>query len=318
MEIGTLIAFIEYIRQMFAPIIHLSEQLNFIQRGLISVERVFGILETEPSVKDGESPKEELKFEKEIRFENVWFAYEGENWILRDVSFVIPKKQKIALVGSSGGGKSTVINILLRFYDPQKGRITVDGRDLRDFPVKAWRELIGLVLQDIYLFPGSVLDNLRVFEPGIPVERVKEVSSIARADYIIEKLPGKYDGELAEKGANLSVGERQLISFARALVNDPPLLVLDEATSSVDPHTERLVQEALDRLLAGRTAVIVAHRLSTIVNSDRIIVINNGEVVESGTHSELLEHEGLYAKLHKLQFQDLSVVPGSASGERAS
>jgi ATP-binding cassette subfamily B protein len=317
-SVGTLVAFFEYIRQMFAPIMQLSEQLNFIQRGLISVERVFGILETEPSIKDGPAPAQQLFFEKEIRFENVWFAYEGENWILRDVSFTIPKTQKIALVGSSGGGKSTVINLLLRFYDPQKGRITVDGRDIRDFPVRAWRELIGLVLQDIYLFPGTVLDNLRVFEPDIPVERVKEASKIARADWIIERLPGQYEGELAEKGANLSVGERQLISFARALVNDPPLLVLDEATSSVDPHTERLVQEALDRLLAGRTAVIVAHRLSTIVNSDLILVINNGEVVESGTHLELLEADGLYARLHKLQFQDVGVAPSMAASERAS
>jgi ATP-binding cassette subfamily B multidrug efflux pump len=308
-DIGTLVAFFEYIRQMFWPIIQLSEQLNQIQRGLISIERVFGILETEPAIVDGPSPAGEMTFDHEIVFENVWFAYEGENWILKDVSFTIPKEDKIALVGSSGGGKSTIINLLLRFYDPQKGRITVDGRDIRDFPVVAWRNLIGLVLQDIYLFPGSVLDNLRVFDKAIPIDRVKAVSRIARADGIIEKLPGKYEGELAEKGANLSVGERQLISFARALAHDPQLLVLDEATSSVDPHTERLVQEALDRLLAGRTAVIVAHRLSTIVNSDRIMVIHGGEVVESGTHEELLDQKGIYAKLHRLQFQGFDVAP---------
>jgi len=315
-DVGTLVAFIEYIRQMFAPIMQLSEQLNFIQRGLISVERVFGILETEPSIVDGPSPQEELRFTRQIAFENVWFAYEQENWILRDVSFVIPKGQKVALVGPSGGGKSTIINLLLRFYDPQRGRITVDGRDIRDFPVEAWRKLTGLVLQDIYLFPGSVADNLRVFDQAVPVERVKEVSGIARADGIIEKLPGKYEGELAEKGANLSVGERQLISFARALVYDPPLLVLDEATSSVDPRTERMVQEALDRLLAGRTAVIVAHRLSTIVNADRIMVIAGGELVESGSHRELIAQDGVYAKLHRLQFQDFvgaQAVVGRAS-----
>ncbi len=303
--VGVLVTIFEYNRQMFWPIMMLSEQLNFIQRGLISVERVFGILETKPAVEDGPAPAEELSFEHEIAFENVWFAYEEENWILKDISFRIPKGQKIALVGTSGGGKSTIINLLLRFYDPQKGRITVDGRDIRDFPVKAWREYIGLVLQDIYLFPGSVEDNLRVFDKMIERRRIKEVASIARANKIIEKLPGGYEGELAERGANLSFGERQLMSFARALIYNPPLLVLDEATSSVDPHTERLVQEALDRLLSGRTAVIVAHRLSTILNADRIILIHDGRVTESGKHEELLDLDGLYAKMFRLQFQEV-------------
>lgn len=307
--VGILVMFIEYIRQLFFPIMQLSEQLNFIQRSLISVERVFGILETKPSVTDGPAKAEELSFEREIAFENVSFAYEEGNWILRDVSFKIKKGQKVALVGTSGGGKSTIVNLLLRFYDPQKGRITVDGRDIRDFPVKAWRSFIGLVLQDIFLFPGSVADNLRVFDSSIPNARVKEVSAIARADSIIEKLPGAYEGELAERGANLSVGERQLLSFARALAYDPPLLVLDEATSSVDPHTERLVQEALDRLLAGRTAVIVAHRLSTIVNADVILLIHDGAVAERGKHNEILALGGLYAKLFRLQFGDLAGVP---------
>lgn len=302
--VGMLVLFIEYIRQMFQPIIQLSEQINFIQRSLISVERVFGILETEITVTDGGAPAEELTFENEIAFENVWFAYEGENWILRDVSFKIKKGQKVALVGVSGGGKTTIVNLLLRFYDPQQGRITVDGRDIREFPVKAWRALQGLVLQDIFLFPGTVADNLRVFDRKIPMERVKAASEIARADRIIEKLPDAYEGVLSERGANLSVGERQLLSFARALVFDPPLLVLDEATSSVDPHTERLVQESLDRLLAGRTAVIVAHRLSTIINSDSIVLIQNGAIAETGTHRELIEQDGFYAKLVRLQFEE--------------
>jgi len=311
LTIGEIIAFFEYIRQMFFPIIMLSEQLNFIQRSLISIERVFGILETEPAIKDGDASPDEMTFEHEIAFENVWFAYEKDNWILRDVSFKIPKGHKVALVGSSGGGKSTVINLLLRFYDPQKGKITIDGRDIRDFPIDTWRSLLGLVLQDIYLFPGSVMDNLRVFDDRISPERVKEVARVARADGIIEKLPDKYSGKLSEKGANLSVGERQLISFARALAHDPPILVLDEATSSVDPHTERLVQEALDSLLAGRTAVIVAHRLSTILNSDEILVIHAGEVAEQGSHAELIESDGIYAKLHRLQFQDVNASTDS-------
>lgn len=309
--VGVLVLFIEYIRQMFWPIMQLSEQLNFIQRALVSVERVFGILETEPSVQDGSAPLSELTFKHEIAFKNVWFAYEADNWILRDVSFAIEKGKKIALVGTSGGGKSTIVNLLLRFYDPQKGRITVDGRDIRDFPLKAWRRHIGLVLQDIFLFPGSVADNLRVFDEKVPVERVQQVAAITRADRIIDHLPGGYEGELAERGHNLSVGERQLVSFARALVYDPPLLVLDEATSSVDPHTERMVQEALDRLLHGRTAVIVAHRLSTIVNSDLVLLIHNGVVAERGRHEELLDLDGLYAKLFKLQFQALNdCAPG--------
>jgi len=301
--VGVLVLFIEYIRQMFQPMIQLSEQLNFIQRSLVSVERVFGILETEPSPRDG-TIKEPPRFEKEIAFEDVWFAYEKDDWILKGVSFKVKKGEKVALVGTSGGGKSTIVNLLLRFYDPQKGRITVDGVDIREFALKSWREKIGLVLQDIFLFPGSVADNLRVFNKEIPIERVKEVSEIARAKEVIDHLPGKFDGELAERGANLSVGERQLISFARALIHDPPILVLDEATSSVDPYTERLVQDGLERLLRGRTAVIVAHRLSTILNADEILLIHNGTVAERGKHAELLEKDGLYAKLFKLQFPE--------------
>lgn len=322
-SVGTVVMFFLYIQQMFQPIMQLSEQLNFIQRSLICVERVFGILETEPSVRDGRAPAAELAFEREIRFENVWFAYKrkpagtdggpdgpaeaaagtGEwEWVLRDVSFTIPKGHNIALVGASGGGKSSLVSLLLRFYDPQRGRILVDGRDIRDFPVKAWREQIGLVLQDVFLFPGSVSDNLRVFNEGVARARIEEAAAVTRADRIIERLPDGYDGELAERGANLSVGERQLLSFARALTQNPPLLVLDEATSSVDPHTERLVQEALEKLLAGRTGVIVAHRLSTILNADRILLIHQGRVAESGTHAELLAADGLYAKLFRLQF----------------
>ncbi|MEZ5339601.1 MAG: ABC transporter ATP-binding protein [bacterium] len=310
-SLGILVMFIEFIRQMFQPIMELSGQLNFVQRGLISVERVFGILETEISIKDGPRDASELKFEQEIRFENVWFAYEdnaeGEpEWILKDVSFTVRKGQKIAFVGPSGGGKSTTINLLLRFYDPQQGRVTVDGVDIREFPVKAWRELLGLVLQDIYLFPGSVKDNIRVFDDSISDEQVRNVAQIARADEIVAKLKDGYDGELAERGANLSVGERQLLSFARALAYDPPVLVLDEATSSVDPHTEQMVQEAIDRLLEGRTAMIVAHRLSTILNSDRIMVIKGGQLVESGTHEELYHENGVYTRLVQLQFGDRS------------
>ncbi|HEX9744968.1 MAG TPA: ABC transporter ATP-binding protein [bacterium] len=315
LAIGTFVMFIEAIRQMYQPMIQLSEQLNFVNRALISVERVLGILETERSVQDGDASPDNLTFNHRIEFENVWFAYDKkENWILKDLSFTIEKGEKVALVGQSGGGKSTIVNLLLRFYDPQKGSIKVDGIDIRDFPVKVWRDKIGLVLQDIFLFPGSVADNIRIFDQSIPVEKVKEVAKIAHADQIIEKLPDKYDGELAERGANLSVGERQLMSFARALTFDPPLLVLDEATSSVDPYTERLVQEALERLLAGRTAVIVAHRLSTILNADKILLIQGGEILESGNHEQLLDKNGIYAKLFRLQFEEVSGAGKSVGG----
>ncbi|MBN2082811.1 ABC transporter ATP-binding protein [bacterium] len=323
-KIGTVVMFFLYIQQMFQPIMQLSEQLNFIQRSLISVERVLGILETKPSVDDGAKPAVELAFDHEIKFENVWFAYKKKatesadadasetpaapdaedewEWVLKDVSFTIPKGYNIALVGASGGGKSTIVNLLLRFYDPQRGRILVDGRDIRDYPVKAWRSHSGLVLQDVYLFPGSVADNLRVFNETVDLKLVENAAAITRADKIIENLPDGYQGELAERGANLSVGERQLLSFARALAQNPPLLVLDEATSSVDPHTERLVQEALEKLLEGRTGVIVAHRLSTILNSNLILLIHQGRIAESGNHQELLAKNGLYAKLFRLQF----------------
>ncbi len=305
--IGLIIAFVEYIRQMFWPIIQVGEQLNFVQRAFVSTERIFAILEREPAIVDGPVQTDELQFNSEIIFENVWFAYDKDEWILKDVSFKLPKGNRLALVGASGGGKSTIINLLLRFYDPQKGRITLDGVDIREYPVAAWRSLMGLVLQDIYLFPGTVQDNLRVFNEEIDLETIKRVSGIVRANRFIERLPGGYEGELAERGANLSVGERQLLSFARALTSNPPVLVLDEATSSVDPHTERLIQEAIEKLLEGRTAVIVAHRLSTILSSHEILLIHAGEVAERGTHEELLKVNGLYAKLYKLQFADIGV-----------
>ena len=308
LTIGELITFIEFMRQMFFPIIQVGEQLNFIQRAFVSAERIFNILELKPTVDDGPLPATDLKFEHEIAFENVWFAYEDEQWILKDVSFKLPKGHKLALVGSSGGGKSTIVNLLLRFYDPQRGRITVDGVDIREYPLGAWRTTMGLVLQDIYLFPGTIKDNLRVFNDKVDIETIRRVSEIVRANRFIEKLPGGYEGELTERGTNLSVGERQLLSFARALTKNPPVLVLDEATSSVDPHTERLIQEAIEKLLEGRTAVIVAHRLSTILSADEILLIIDGKIAEAGTHAELLALDGLYARLYKLQFADAKVM----------
>jgi ABC-type multidrug transport system fused ATPase/permease subunit len=310
MTIGTLVMFMEYIRQVFFPLMMFSEQLNFIQRALVSAERVYNIINLESSVKDPVRSEKKPTLEKEIRFENVSFGYEDNNNVLHDVSFKISAGEKVALVGASGGGKSTVVNLLCRFYDPNEGRILADGIDIREFNQKDWRELIGLVLQDVYLFPGSIADNLRVMDPDIPLERVEKAAGIVRADEFIRKMREGYQSELAERGANLSVGERQLLSFARALSFDPPLLILDEATSSVDPYTERLIQEGIDKLLKGRTSLVVAHRLSTILNSDRIIVVDGGRVVEKGTHEELLEKGGLYKHLYELQFSSSIIDEG--------
>jgi len=310
MTIGTLVMFMEYIRQVFFPLMMFSEQLNFIQRALVSAERVYKIIHKTSSVKDPAKSDKKPTLEKEIRFENVSFGYEKDNNVLHDVSFKISAGEKVALVGASGGGKSTVVNLLCRFYDPIEGRILADGVDIREFNQKDWRELIGLVLQDVYLFPGSIADNLRVMDPNIPLERVEKAAGIVRADEFIRKMREGYQSELAERGANLSVGERQLLSFARALSFDPPLLILDEATSSVDPYTERLIQEGIDKLLKGRTSLVVAHRLSTILNSDRIIVVDGGRIVEKGTHEELLKKGGLYKHLYELQFSSSIIDEG--------
>lgn len=310
MTIGTLVMFMEYIRQVFFPLMMFSEQLNFIQRALVSAERVYKILNVEPAVKDPIGIVKIPTLEKEIRFENVSFGYDDENNVLHDVSFKISAGEKVALVGASGGGKSTIVNLLCRFYDPNKGKILADGVDIREFKQKDWRDLIGLVLQDVYLFPGSIADNLRVMDPNIPLERVEKAAGIVRADEFIKKMREGYKSELAERGANLSVGERQLLSFARALSFDPPILILDEATSSVDPYTERLIQEGIDKLLKGRTSLVVAHRLSTILNADRIIVVDGGRIVEKGTHEELLKKDGMYKHLYELQFSSSNIDEG--------
>jgi ATP-binding cassette subfamily B multidrug efflux pump len=307
MTIGTLVMFMEYIRQVFFPLMMFSEQLNFIQRALVSAERVYKLLKIESAVKDPAEPTGKPTLENEIVFDNVSFAYEEGNYVLQDVSFTINAGEKVALVGASGGGKSTIVNLLCRFYDPTKGSITVDGVDIRNYNQKVWREMIGLVLQDVYLFPGSIAENLRVMDPNIPLEQVEKASQIVRADEFIKKMREGYQSELAERGANLSVGERQLLSFARALSFDPPLLILDEATSSVDPYTERMIQDGIDQLLKGRTSLVVAHRLSTILNADKIIVVEGGQLVEQGSHEELLEKGGLYKHLYELQFS--SAVP---------
>ncbi|MBD3366802.1 MAG: ATP-binding cassette domain-containing protein [Candidatus Eisenbacteria bacterium] len=303
MTVGTLVLFIEYTRRLFWPLVMFSEQLDFIQQAFASADRVFDVLDTPSRTPDRPHATDEVPDDwSEIAFENVTFEYDGGARALDNVSFTIPRGQQIALVGLSGGGKTTITNLLLRFYEPTSGRITVDGVDIREFKQRAWRKKIGLVLQDIHLFPGTMMDNLRVMRDEIPREHIDRAMDVVQAGAVVERLPNGYDTVLSEGGTNLSMGERQLLCFARAIVDDPDVLILDEATSSVDPATEQRLQDALDHLLEGRTAVIVAHRLQTIIKVDRILVMNEGQLVEEGTHEELYKQDGIYRDLFDLQF----------------
>ncbi len=270
---------------------------------MAGAKRIFALLETEDKIPDPVRPAIWPRLASGITFENVWFSYTNDgNYVLKDVSFTVPKGSRYALAGVTGGGKSTVISLLLRFYDVQKGRILVDGIDIREIAKGDLRRKFGLVLQDIFLFPGSVATNVSLSADGSDGSRVTDACRMVSADRFIERMPKQYETELAERGANLSRGERQLLSFARALVFDPEILILDEATSSVDPETDRLIQEGMATLMRGRTSIIIAHRLSTILTVDRILVIREGEIVERGTHNELAAQNGYYTKLCKLQF----------------
>lgn len=303
-SIGTLVLFIEYTRRVFWPLAMFSEQLNFIQRAFASADRVFGILDTHSRTPDRADAIEAIPDDwREVSFENVSFVYDGGTRAVDGVSFKVRRGERVAVVGLSGGGKTTLTNLLLRFYEPTEGRIALDGRDIREFRQKAWREKIGLVLQEIHLFPGTVEENLRALADDIPRPPLERAVRIVGAEELIARLPKGYEEALAEGGTNLSMGERQLLSFARAVVRDPDLLVLDEATSSVDPATERRLQESVDRLLAGRTSLVIAHRLGTIVGADRILVLHRGKIVEEGTHGELYEAGGIYRDLFDLQFR---------------
>lgn len=302
--VGTLSMFIILIWRAYEPIFRTSEQLSTIQKAVAGAKRIFALLHTEPRLVQPIRPVAWSQLQKGIAFENVSFSYTDDgNWALKDATFEIPVGKRIALAGVTGGGKSTVINLLLRFYDPQQGRITVDGIDIRDIQQDDLRKRFALVLQDIILFPADIRANIALDGAGYPDSEIIAAATTVDADRFIQRLPQKYATEVSEKGSNFSRGERQLLSFARALVINPDVLILDEATSSVDPETERSIQQALKKLMAGRTSLIIAHRLSTILDVDQILVIRRGEIIERGTHTELILQNGYYSRLFHLQFK---------------
>lgn len=307
--VGILIAFVQYCRQFFEPIRNLSEQFNTLQGAMAGAERIFDILDNDQSLPQVEKQIPQDRLEGEIVFDNVWFAYKNHDdgtpdWVLRGVSFKISRGQDVAIVGATGSGKTTIISLLMRFYDIQKGRILLDGQDIRTFRLRYLRWRIGLVQQDVFLFSGSVARNIALDSPGITYDNVKQAAEAVGANKFIEQLPNGYDHDVRERGSSLSQGQRQLLSFARVLAHDPNILVLDEATSSIDTETEQMIQRALERTLQGRTSLVVAHRLSTIRYADAILVLHKGLLREQGTHDELVAAGGLYQTLYELQYRE--------------
>lgn len=301
---GALIAFIMYNALFFRPIRQIADRFNTLQLGLVSTERLLKLLDSQEYIpNNGTLAPATLR--GEVEFEKVWFAYNEEEWVLRDISFKVEPGQTVAFVGATGAGKTSIINLLSRFYDINKGHIKVDGHDLQEYDLSALRRRIGVVLQDVFLFAGTIRDNITLGSKDITDEQIWEAADLVGARRFIERLPGSLDYPVMERGATLSVGQRQLISFVRAMVYQPAVIILDEATSSVDSETEELIQAAIEKLMQGRTALVIAHRLSTIQKADRIIVMDRGEIKESGRHDELLRQSGYYAQLYQMQYRDV-------------
>src|SRR5438128_4054396 len=306
LSLGALVAFIQYSGFLFQPIRDISDKYNVLQGAVVASHRIFQALDQPIAITSPSKPLKTGRAQGRIEFENVWFAYHDEEWVLKDVSFTIEPGQSVALVGHTGSGKTTITNLLMRFYDVQKGRVLLDGVDVREWDLQALRENFAVVLQDVFLFSGTVESNIRLGRKEISAERVEWAATEVRADRFIRRLTEGYKSEVRERGAGLSVGQKQLISFARALAFDPALLILDEATSSIDTETEQFIQEAIGRVMRDRTSVIVAHRLSTIQRADNIIVMHHGEIREQGSHQDYLTLRGWYWKLYKLQYADPS------------
>lgn len=311
-EFGVLYAFVNYLQQLFQPIFDISEKYDILQSAMASAERIFILLDTKEQIKDPEKPIPLEDIQGKIEFKNVWFSYNGKEWVLKDISFVVNPGETVAFVGATGAGKSSIISLLSRFYDIQKGEILIDGIDIRKIRQQDLRKHIGVVLQDVFLFTGDIKSNIRLNNKNITDNDIYIVAKYVNAHHFIKKLPEGYDSKVTERGSTLSAGQRQLLAFARALAFNPKILVLDEATANIDTETEKLIQDALKKLTKGRTTLVIAHRLSTIQHADKIIVLHKGRIREMGTHNELLQKKGLYYNLYMLQYKD-QLIEGKAN-----